>query len=74
MRGESSVEFPVSSEECIAGCPQEDYEMLGSPHSDGHRRLDLQDLPPPAWLLYQLHPREASLCGHGATFTRVKAK
>ena len=22
--------------------PQEDYEMLGSPHPDGHRRLDLQ--------------------------------
>ena len=22
--------------------PQEDYEMLGSPHLDGHRRLDLQ--------------------------------
>ena len=28
MRGESSVEFPVSSEECIAGCPRRTTRCL----------------------------------------------
>ena len=41
MRGESSLESPI-----LRGMhhwlPQEDYERLGSPHPDGHRRLDLQ--------------------------------